>query len=158
MSDETQVGNAQVGNATTAAPPTWQAPDVIPSLIYRDAHAAIDFLEAAFEFERHAVYEGDDGSVHHAELRYGSGMIMLGSATRERDEWPVRSPADAGATTGGIYVIVDDPDAHYARAKAAGAEILRELEDQDYGSRDYSARDPEGYVWSFGTYRPTAGG
>jgi uncharacterized glyoxalase superfamily protein PhnB len=153
MSHETHAGSA-----TTAAPPSWQAADVVPTLSYRDAHAAIEFLQAAFEFERHAVYEGDDGTVHHAELRFGSGMVMLGSASNERPEWPVKSPAETGAPTGGIYVIVDDPDAHFARAKAAGAEILQELRDEDYGSRGYSARDPEGYVWSFGTYRPTIGG
>jgi uncharacterized glyoxalase superfamily protein PhnB len=82
-------------------------------------------------------------------------MIMVGSAPKDDNTWPVLSPKDVdGKTTGGIYAIVEDPDAHHVRAKAAGAEILRELTDQDYGSRDYSARDPEGHLWSFGTYRP----
>jgi uncharacterized glyoxalase superfamily protein PhnB len=60
------------------------------------------------------------------------------------------------AGQGWIYIVVQDSDAHYARAKAAGAEIIRELEDQDYGSRDYTARDLEGNIWSFGTYDPSA--
>jgi uncharacterized glyoxalase superfamily protein PhnB len=148
MADQTSQATA-----TEAAAPTFEAPDVIPTMRYRDARAAIDWLERAFGFERHAVHAGDDGLVHHAELRFGSGMIMLGSA--RDDDYPVKTPADVGATTASAYVIVQDADAHYARAKGAGAEIIRELTDQDYGSRDYSARDPEGHVWSFGTYRPT---
>jgi uncharacterized glyoxalase superfamily protein PhnB len=144
----------QIATAAESAPSGWQAPDVIPTMRYRDAPAAIDWLERAFGFERQAVYE-EGGVVHHAQLRLGSGMIMLGSARGEDDTaWPVKVPAEVGATTSGVYVVVEDPDAHHARAKAAGAEILRELTDQDYGSRDYSARDPEGHVWSFGTYRP----
>jgi uncharacterized glyoxalase superfamily protein PhnB len=123
-----------------------QAPAIIPSLRYDDARAAIDWLVDAFGFQRRAVYE-HDGEIMHAELTYDDGMLMMGSA-RENDQH--------GRHTGQgwNYVIVTDPDAHYERAKAAGAEIIRELEDQDYGSRDYSARDPEGNVWSFGTYRP----
>jgi uncharacterized glyoxalase superfamily protein PhnB len=133
---------------------TWHAPDVIPTMRYQDASAAIDWLERAFGFERHAVHQGEGGRIEHAELRFGSGMIMLGSA-RESEEWPSRTPGELGGATGGTYVIVEDPDAHYRRAKDAGAEIVMELTDQDYGSRDYSARDLEGYLWSFGTYRPT---
>ena len=113
---------------------------------YDDALAAIDFLERAFGFERGDVHEGPDGKVHHAELHFGGEWIMLGSA---RDDGIA-----AGPTT--TYVVVDDPDAHHDRAKAAGAEIVRELIDQDYGSREYAARDPQGNVWSFGTYRPQA--
>jgi uncharacterized glyoxalase superfamily protein PhnB len=121
---------------------------IIPSLRYQDAKAAIDFLERAFGFERHAVHEDDDGLVLHAELRYGDGMVMLGSAGR----------GDATFDTGRSvsYVVIDDADAHHERAKAAGAEIVRELNDTDYGSRDYAAKDPEGNVWSFGTYDPFA--
>ncbi|MGI8564704.1 MAG: VOC family protein [Candidatus Dormibacter sp.] len=134
----------------------WSAPDVIPSFSYQDAKAAINFLEKAFGFEVHAVYEGEGGTIDHAELRFGNGMIMLGTA-HDRPDWPTRAPGQLGGTTGGTYVIVADPDAHFARARAAGAEIVRGLVDQDYGGRDYGARDPEGYLWSFGTYRPTAG-
>jgi uncharacterized glyoxalase superfamily protein PhnB len=118
-----------------------------PSLRYDDAPAAIEWLERAFGFEREMVVEEDEGRVAHAQLRYGDGMVMLGS---ERDDgW--------GPHVGQswVYVAVDgDVDAHYERAKAAGAEVVREPTDQDYGSRDYSVRDPEGNIWSFGTYRP----
>jgi uncharacterized glyoxalase superfamily protein PhnB len=123
-------------------------PTMFPSLHYDDAQAAIDFLCEAFAFERHAVYAGDDGRIQHAELRYGNGMVMLGSAQGEL-------PA-AHASAGGIYVVVDDPDAHCAQARAAGAEITRELEDTEYGSRGYGAKDPEGNSWHFGTYQPFA--
>lgn len=123
--------------------------NMYPVLRYKDAHAAIDFLCEAFGFERHAVYESDDGAVDHAQLANGSGMVMLST---ERDDDDRGYGKHAGQ--GWIYVVVDDPDAHFARAKAAGATIIRELEDQDYGSRDYSAKDPEGNIWSFGTYDP----
>jgi uncharacterized glyoxalase superfamily protein PhnB len=92
------------------------------------------------------VHDGDNGTVMHAELVYGDGMVMLG--TDNDDTW------GSHAGQGWQYVVVEDADAHYAQAKAAGAEIVRELEDQEYGSRDYSARDFEGNLWSFGTYRP----
>jgi uncharacterized glyoxalase superfamily protein PhnB len=145
----------------TDAPTGWRAPDLIPALSYEDAPAAIEWLERAFGFERHAVYESEGGSIEHAELRVGSGMIMLGTAHEpggERYErFPVSAPGPAGAITAGFYVIVGDPDAHYERAKAAGAEIVTGLADQEYGSRDYTARDPEGHLWTFGTYRPSAG-
>lgn len=121
-----------------------------PVLRYRDAHAAIDFLCEAFGFERNAVYESDDGTaVEHAQLGHGSAMVMLSTET---DDDPRGWGQHAGQ--GWTYVVVDDPDAHCERAKRAGAEIIRELEDQDYGSRDYSAKDPEGNIWSFGTYDP----
>ncbi len=118
-----------------------------PVLRYRDAHAAINLLCEAFGFERHAVYESDDGAVEHAQLGHGSAMVMLSTESDERAWGP-------HAGQGWTYVVVDDPDAHYERAKAAGATIIRELEDQDNGSRDYSAKDPEGNTWSFGTYDP----
>ena len=120
---------------------------IIPTLRYQDAPAAIDFLERAFGFERKAVY-GEGDVVHHAELTHGRGMVMLGSTGRGDPQFDTaRSSA---------YVIVADPDALYDRARAAGAEITRELQDTDYGSREFSARDPEGNVWSFGTYDPFA--
>jgi uncharacterized glyoxalase superfamily protein PhnB len=118
-------------------------PNIFPALRYRDANAALEWLQRAFGFAEKAVYRGDDGTVHHAELQLGAGMVMLG-------EQPEAAPSDAQT----IYVVVDDPDAHHERAAAAGAQIVRPLEDMDYGSREYSARDPEGHVWSFGTYDP----
>jgi uncharacterized glyoxalase superfamily protein PhnB len=119
---------------------------VFPSLRYRDARRAIEFICEAFGFERGEVYENPDGSIAHAELTYGDGAVMLGT---DRDD-----SYGSHVGQGWMYVVVEDADAHYARAKGAGAEIVRELEDQDYGSRDYSARDFEGNLWSFGTYRP----
>jgi len=121
-------------------------PTVFPSVVYDDARAAIDFLVEAFGAERHAVY-ADDERVHHAELRFGNGIVMTGSAGAE-------APATRGG--GGIYVAVEDPDAHCARARAAGAEITRDLHDTEYGSREYSAKDREGNSWHFGTYQPFA--
>jgi uncharacterized glyoxalase superfamily protein PhnB len=123
-------------------------PSVIPSLRYKDAPRAIKFLEDAFGFKAAMVVDGENGTIAHAELTYGpDGMVMLGS---DRDD----AYGSGHAGQGWMYVVIDDADAHYAQAKAAGAEIVRELEDQDYGSRDYSARDFEGNQWSFGTYRP----
>ena len=121
---------------------------VIPTLRYQDAPAAIDFLDRAFRFHRKAVHENEDGTVMHAELTHGRGMVMLGTTGQGDPEF------DTGRAS--IYVIVPDPDAIHERARAAGAEITRELQDMDYGSREFSARDPEGNVWSFGTYDPFA--
>jgi uncharacterized glyoxalase superfamily protein PhnB len=120
---------------------------------YDDASAALSWLERAFGFERYLVHEGPDGTIAHAEMRFGDGMIMLGSAGK--NELGMKTPRELGAVNQGVYVIVDDGiDAHYESASAAGADVVRELHDTDYGSRDYVARDPEGNLWSFGTYRP----
>jgi len=121
---------------------------VIPALRYRDARAAIDFLERAFGFERALVVDGPGDTVAHAELRWGDGMVMLGSV-KEGGEYDRLAHPPGQAM---LYVVVEDTDAHHDRAKAAGAEIVVELLDTDYGSRDYAARDPEGNLWSFGTY------
>jgi uncharacterized glyoxalase superfamily protein PhnB len=127
---------------------------IVPALRYRDAPAAIEWLCGAFGFEKHAVYAGEPGIVEHAQLTFGNGMIMLGSARDDDYGRLLNAPRDVGAVTQSVYLIVDDADAHYARAKAAGAEIVREIETQDYGGRDYTCRDPEGHVWTFGTYDP----
>ncbi len=121
---------------------------VIPALRYQDAPAAIDFLDRAFGFHRKAVHENEDGTLAHAELTHGRGMVMIGSTGAGDKQF------DTGRAS--IYVIVDDPDAAYERAKASGGEITREPQDTDYGSREFSASDPEGNVWSFGTYDPFA--
>jgi uncharacterized glyoxalase superfamily protein PhnB len=125
----------------------------IAFLTYDDAPAALEWLEKAFGFERSSVHEGPDGTIAHAELTYGDGMIMLGNAGD--NGLGMKTPRELGAVTQGVYVIVDEGiDRHYERACSAGAEIVRALHDTDYGSRDYMARDPEGNLWSFGTYRP----
>jgi uncharacterized glyoxalase superfamily protein PhnB len=125
------------------------APTIFPGLRYRDAPAALEWLARAFGFEEVMVVPGEDGTIAHAEMRLGRGMIMLGS---DKDD---RFGSRVGL--GWIYVALDgDVDAHHDRAVAAGAEVLMELTSTDYGSRDYSVRDPEGNVWSFGSYRPAA--
>ena len=129
-------------------------PNIFPTLRYRDANAAIDWLKDVFGFEEKAVYRGDDGVVHHAELRLGTGMIMLGQ--HRPDGWFGSKEPDAESSPTGIYVVLGDVDGHYARARDKGADIFREPVDQDYGSREYSARDLEGNRWSFGTYDPYA--
>ncbi|MEU6704203.1 VOC family protein [Streptomyces wuyuanensis] len=130
-----------------------EAPGICPTLLYRDARAAIEQLTEAFGFTRIAVYEGEDGAVAHAELAYGNGMVMLGS--RGTGSEFDRVMASAGPA--GVFVHVDDADAHHDRAVEHGVEILMPPTDQEYGARDYMARDLEGNVWSFGTYRPGAG-
>ena len=130
------------------------APSIYPALRYRDAKAAVEWLQRAFGFEPLMVVPGEaagEGGVSHAELKLGNGVVMLGSFLGT----PAPSQDDGiGTAPMTIYAVVDDPDAHCERAKSAGAEIIRELENMDYGSREYSARDPEGYIWSFGTYVP----
>ena len=118
-----------------------------PTLRYADAHAAIAFLTDAFGFEKVAVYEGDGGRVDHAELRWpGGGGVMLG------DERPDSSIAGLPPGSGSVYIVTSDPDGLYKRAVAAGATVTAELRDEDYGSRGFTVRDPEGVFWSFGTY------
>ncbi len=125
----------------------------IAFLNYDDARAAVDWLEQAFGFERSSVHEGPNGNIAHAELRFGDGMIMLGPSGP--NGFGLKTPRELGAVNQGVYVIVDDGiDGHYQRALGAGAEIVREPNDTDYDSREYMARDPEGNLWSFGTYRP----
>ena len=122
---------------------------------YTDATAAIAWLASAFGFEPHLVVPGDGGTVVHAQLVSGSIMIMLGSVRDDafgRLQQPPEKPE--GACTQSPYIIVDDPDAHYARAVSAGAEIVYEIADQDHGGRMYSCRDPEGHLWNFGSYDP----
>jgi uncharacterized glyoxalase superfamily protein PhnB len=126
-------------------------PNIYPFIRYNDAAGAIEWLQNAFGFEKVADYRNDDGTVAHAELRIGSGMLMLGTG---RGDDPAAKPRDVSALSHGLFVSIPDPDAHYQRARAAGAEIVRELEDTDYGSREYAALDVEGNYWGFGTYRP----
>jgi uncharacterized glyoxalase superfamily protein PhnB len=126
--------------------------NVIPFLGYEDLRAAIDWLAKAFGFEEIAAHKGKDGHIVHAEMRFGDGMVMLG---QPGPSFGMKTARELGAVSGGVYSIVDDGvDAHYERAVAAGAEVVMEPHDTDYGSREYMVRDPEGNLWSFGTYRP----
>src|SRR5690606_31000197 len=130
---------------------------IIPCLRYRDAPAAIDWLCRAFGFERHAVY-ADGDTVHHAQLTFGNGMVMLGS-TGNDSEWgrQIVQPEQTGLReTQSPCVVVRDVDAHYAQATAAGATVVQDIADQGYGGRGYSCRDPEGHLWWFGSYDPWA--
>ena len=133
-------------------PPDW--PRISSSLFYDDAKAAIDWLCRAFGFEQKMVVPGDNNTIAHAELTLGNAMVMLGSVKDTDYGRLVKPPRDAGIATQSSYIVVPDADAHYARAKAAGAEIVLDLVTQDYGGRDYTCRDPEGHIWTFGTYDP----
>jgi uncharacterized glyoxalase superfamily protein PhnB len=109
---------------------------VIPALQYRDARAAISFLTRAFGFAEKAVYDGPDGTIAHAELTLGNGMVMLGSAKETEYGKLLVQPDVAGRVTMSVYCVVPDADAHFAQAKSAGATIVREPVTQDYGGRD----------------------
>jgi uncharacterized glyoxalase superfamily protein PhnB len=121
---------------------------IFPALKYDDAPAAIDWLGKAFGFSKHMVVPNESGGIAHAELRIGGAMIMLGSPGKP-------DPANPWTTERyGTYVQIGDIEEHYARAVAAGAKIERPLADTPYGAREYTARDPGGHLWSFGTYDP----
>jgi uncharacterized glyoxalase superfamily protein PhnB len=116
---------------------------VFPCITFRDAHASIDWLERALGAERVAVHEDDQGRVMHAEVRVGDSLLMCG------DERAGSKATPAGVSV--VYVVVEDADAAYERARAAGAEVTEPV-DQDYGSRDITVTDPDGNRWSLGTY------
>jgi uncharacterized glyoxalase superfamily protein PhnB len=112
---------------------------VIPSIRYRDEPAAIEWLCHAFGFEKQLVVPNDDGSITHAQLSFDNGMLMIGSLPN---------------TEFSTYVVVSDADVLYERAKAAGAEIVREIKDEDDGGHGFTCRELDGHLWSFGTYDP----
>lgn len=124
---------------------------VYSALFYRDASAAIAWLGSTFGFEVLSSFPGPNGTIAHAELRAGDGIIMISSAKPEKG-W--KSPRDLGGVNQLLYLVVENPDDQFARAKAAGAVITQELVNQDYGSREFGCADPEGHSWTFGTYRP----
>ena len=130
--------------------------NIIPCLRYRNAKLMIEWLCGTLGLKRQAVHEDGDGGIAHAQLILGSGMIMLGSVRRDDDPFAqVQStPADLGGTTQSPYLVVADADAVYARVRSAGAEIVIEIQDEDYGGRGFSFRDPEGHLWNVGTYDP----
>jgi uncharacterized glyoxalase superfamily protein PhnB len=137
-------------------------PAIIPALRYRDAVAAIDFLCAAFGFDRRVIYPDatDPSLVVHAQLVLAGNMIMLSSvqASDFARNAPLKTVAEAGGNTQTLYVVIDEVDEHAARAGAAGADVFMPPEDQPYGGRAYTARDPEGHVWTFGSFDPWAEG
>lgn len=128
---------------------------IIPTLRYKDASSAVDWLCRAFEFKKHLVVPGKEDTIAHAQLTFGNGMIMLGSA-REDEFGKLQAPntTEHGPVSQSPYIIVEDVDAHCAQAEAAGAEVVMRPKNEDYGGRFYSCRDPEGNLWNFGTYNP----
>ena len=129
--------------------------NIIPTLRYKDAPAAVEWLCKAFGFKKHLVVPAENGEIAHAQLVFGNGMVMLGSARADefgelqaplskRDDPVSQSP----------YIVVSDVDEHHRRAVLAGARIVMAPEDQEYGGRLYSCRDPEGNLWNFGSYDP----
>lgn len=129
---------------------------LIPSLRYKDAAAAIAWLEQALGLQRHAVYDGPDGTVAHAELRFGNGIVMLGSASNESTlRHLYATPAEIGGrVTSPLYLIVNDCESAYERVVAAKAELVMEMKTMEYGGKAFTVRDPEGYLWSVGEYSP----
>jgi len=121
-------------------------PRVTPYLLYEDVAQALDWLAGAFGFRERLRYAAEDGTVNHAEMTVADdGVIMLGHPGPE-----YRNPNRRGGPTALTHVVVDDVDAHFTRARDAGARILREPADEEYGDRRYDAEDPEGHLWSFG--------
>jgi len=134
-------------------PKGW--PRISSAIFYEDAARAIDWLCRAFGFERHLVVPGENGTITHAQLVLGNGMIMVGSARDDEFGALQKTPRQVGGVgTQSPYIIIADADAHHARAVAAGAKVAIALRDEDHGGRFYSCRDPEGHLWNFGTYDP----
>ena len=130
---------------------------VISTMRYSDAKAAIDSLCEAFGFEKHLVVLGEGEKIAHAQLSFGNGMIMLGSAAEDAYGSHEKPPENYdGGCTQSAYIVVKDPDAIYHRAVGAGAEIVMEIKDEDYGGRGFTCRDPQGQIWNFGSYDPWA--
>lgn len=131
-----------------------EAPRLYPTMRCQDTDAMIRWLTDIVGFTERVAYRDDSGIIHHAELAYGPSLLMIGQC---RDDAYGKLVGDLGGRrTDALYLAVDDPDALHARIKAAGGKIEMELHDTDYGSRDFACRDPDGNLWSFGTYRPRA--
>ena len=131
---------------------------VIPALRYIDAHAAIDWLCHVLGFTRHAIFEGPNHTIAHAQLTFGSGMIMLGSAGNHGESARhMAQPAEIdGRETVSLCLVTKDAALLYDRVLSARGEILMELRAMDYGGRAFSVRDPGGHIWSIGEYDPWA--
>ncbi len=133
--------------------------NVIPCLRYRDAPAAIAWLCETFGFQKQLVVPGDNNTITHAQLSFGNGMIMLGSAGRTDNAYGalVTQPDDIGGLqTQTVCMIVADADVVYEKVQRAGVEIILPIKDEDYGGRGFTCRDIENHVWSIGTYDPFA--
>jgi uncharacterized glyoxalase superfamily protein PhnB len=131
---------------------------VIPCLRYRNAPAALDWLCAAFGFEKHLVVPGENNTIVHAQLTFGNGMIMLGSASNANEYGKLMVQPDdiGGRQTQSLCIVVADADAAYRSATQAGATIVIDIKDEDYGGRSFTCRDIENHLWTIGTYDPFA--
>lgn len=135
-------------NATAAT----EAPRIFATFRYRDPEAIMQWLTETVGFHTLACYRADDGSVAHAELAFGSSIIMLGHA---KDDDYGAMVGQSGQTGGkSLYIAVDDVDALFAKVEKAGTKIEEGLVDRDHGSREFICRDAEGNLWCFGTYWP----
>jgi uncharacterized glyoxalase superfamily protein PhnB len=134
---------------------------VVPCLRYRNAPDMIEWLCRVFGFEKQLVVDGADGTIAHAQLSLGTGMVMLGSVLKSETEFGklMKQPDEiGGAQTQSSYLVVADADAVLARAQANGAKVVLPIKDEDYGGRGFTCRDPEGHIWSVGTYDPWTDG
>ncbi len=129
---------------------------IIPGMRYRDAPAAIDWLCDVLGFERHLVVPNEDGTIAHAQLVRGNGMVMLGSARDGEYDDIVGPSSPEGKLTQSAYIVVEDIKSLYEQVKSTGANIVMELEEQFYGGSLFSVRDPEGQLWNVGSYNPWA--
>ena len=128
---------------------------IIPTIQYKNAKTAIEWLCAAFGFEKHLVVQGEDNTITHAQLTYGNSMIMLGSENNNEYGKLLKTPNSLnGMNTQAPYIIVEKIDEHYKNAVARGAKILLEIKDQEYGGRGYTCKDIEDHIWNFGSYNP----
>lgn len=128
---------------------------VVPCLRYHDAPAAIRWLCDTFGFTPQLVVPNDDATIAHAQLTFGNGMIMLSSVFNTEFGRLMKQPIEVGQfVTQSTYLVVNDADHVYGRVLEAGAEVLLEIKDEDYGGRGFTCRDPEGHIWSIGTYDP----
>lgn len=128
----------------------------IPNLIYKDANAAVSFLKTTFGFKEHGIYKDDNGNIFHAQLAMGNALVMINPFNPQTAFGKMMNiPKNLdGYNTQTPYFIIDNVDEHYKNAKANGAEIVMDIKDEDYGGRGYSCKDPEGYIWNFGSYNP----
>ncbi|OIQ30345.1 MAG: glyoxalase [Bacteroidetes bacterium MedPE-SWsnd-G2] len=128
---------------------------IIPTMRYKNAATAIEWLCNAFGFEKHLVVPGENETIVHAQLTFGNAMLMIASENKSEFDKLVKTPkAVQGFNTQSPYIIIEAIDAHYKKAISAGAKIVLDLKDEDHGGRGYSCKDPEGYIWNFGSYNP----
>ena len=134
---------------------------IVPGLRYRDALRMIDWLCDAFGFEQRVIYKGEGNVVMHAELRFGTGMIMIGSMDNGTPSSAYMTHPDAtgGLETQSCYLVVGaaEIDSLYTTVQAAGGAIVFRLQDNGPAGRSFTCRDPEGHVWQFGTFDPWNG-